>query len=843
MLKSLFSKLFESEGERALKGVGGKSKVIKPPSTFSSKFDILQYANFSLPDLQFVRLSVDAGQQEKAFEQFFHYIKTRQTLTGNLIIRDEIIHMLKEQYPDTVPTLLEAADKLLRHQFLLFSKHNIQAAPSIAWNVNYAQEGAPSSPIWESGKLYSRSQLLAETQADIHFVWDFNRHQHFLDLGKAYWCTGDHEFVREFITEISGWIEQNPYQRSVNWVEPYEIALRGMFWILGCMFFLSADEVDEEFFCHFYQTLVLHGHAVYELLQTTISKLAPHHIIACTIFLHILGSGFPEYIHSKFWSKFSWEILQWKTKILTLEQIVQSSPASLVNIVELYCLVLIIRRNNRYHIPHTIIDGMTTMLNQLSLFVKPDGHLTGIGEHHPVQLLRGMYSQSEDFQYLFAMAAVLLKKEEFKSLGRRFEEPLLWLLGSEGRQDFEKLEGKQAPQESYLAPNGSYAVMRSGWGEDSGYCIVANDTLMDKQNSPFKHSDLLSVEVFANGHEILVDAGPYSFQENDMWNQYFRSTAAHNSITVDRIKFIDLLENSPRCELDQWVSTAEFDFLSGYHAGYEELEEAVTHRRSIFYKKPNYWILCDLLTGEGQHLFDQYFHFAPLRVNVDFANKGVNVKIDKYRNFALVPIGSDDMDVMIFNGGDTPDSGWISDGYKHQSKAPLIKYGRQARVPTGFYTLLYAYKAEELLKVSGEHLRVFSQEVPLLLDEVSAMKLTVGHETHYVVLVYKRSGNVQFEDITFCGSLLFLRKQEERVLEIILHDATFLKMGDCLLFQSETPVEGFSLQVLGEEARVSCLGTYTFRTRLPQIQDVFVNERKISFRREDDTIVATTSRI
>ena len=839
MLKSVFSKLFRQQGGMTSREA---AKSLKIPPTITSKHELCHYVDFSLPDLQLIKLSLDSGQQEKALDQFFQYIKTRAAPMGTWGKRDEIVYALKEQYPESAQTLLKAADNILQHRFLLFSKHTLQTASSIFWNANYEYAEAPNTQLWESGKSYARDQLLADPRGDIHFVWALNRHQHFIDLGKAYWYTGEEEFVKEFMTEITEWLSQNPYRLSVNWVDSYEIALRGIFWIFGYMFFISSDRVDEDFFCRFYEGLLLHGHAIFEFVQAGAKSLELHHIIASAAFLYLLGTVFPEYIHSKTLSKCGWEILQWRKKTFTLDQIVQEPLAVLVNAIELYCIVLIVRRNNRYHIPQTVIEGLMTMLEQLSLFVKPNGNLTRIGEYHPIQLLRGMYAQSENFQYLYSMAAVLLKKGEFKSLGKAFEEPLLWFLGLEGYREFEQLEAIPLPQQSYLAPNASYAVMRSGWGEESGYCIIANNPVAPERNHRSKHADLLSVEVYASGHELLMDAGPYSLQDEE-WNRYFCSVPAHNGITVDRITHLNFSDRNIRGEFDQWVSTPAFDFVSGYHTGFEDLEQPVTHRRSIFYRKPNYWIICDLLIGEGQHLFDQFFHFSPLRVNVDFSNKGVNVKIDEHHQFALIPVGSEEMDVMIFKGGDTPDSGWISDGYKHHIEAPFIKYGKRASVPTGFYTLLYAYDPEQSFKITGRQLRVSSQGTPLLLHEVLALEISFEQETHYFVLLYKDCQDMQFENMTFNGSLLFVRKQGDHILEIILHHATLLKMDECTLFQSDTPVEGFYLRVHGQEVHVSCSGNFTFRTQFPQIEEMFVNERKIFLKREDDTMVVNTSRV
>ena len=136
-LKTMFSKLFGQK--RIFKSRETSVKALEFPTDFSTKFDIFQYLNFNIPDLQLVKLSLDSKQQEKAFEQFFRYIKTRQTpiFTCNWWKREEIVQTLKEQYPESVPNLLKAADKILLHKFLFFSKHTIHTGTPILWSGKY----------------------------------------------------------------------------------------------------------------------------------------------------------------------------------------------------------------------------------------------------------------------------------------------------------------------------------------------------------------------------------------------------------------------------------------------------------------------------------------------------------------------------------------------------------------------------------------------------------------------------------------------------------------------------------------------------------------------------------
>ncbi|MCP4402932.1 MAG: hypothetical protein GY801_37220 [bacterium] len=840
-LKSLFSGLFKAEGtpgrRRSSKGGG--------PVEFPTKFDIFHYLDFTIAELQPVKLSLDFEKRDKAFEQFFHYLKIRASpaFLCRWWKREEIIEILQRDYAEDASALLEAKEQILAHRFRLFASHSIQADAQILWNRSYEPGAAVDTDLWQPGKPYQAAELEADREHDIRFVWEFNRHQHFLDLGKAYWYTGDEACAQEFVEELSAWIEQNPYPLSVNWAKPYEIALRGIFWIFGYSFFFRSELVDEEFFCRFYQALLEHGHAIHKALQRPDPSTRKHHLVAQAAFLYLLGTMFPEYVQSKEWGKFAWDVLQWNTPLLSSEELMQDCVASLSSTIELYIMVLLVRKNNRYHVPPVVFETLNAMMQHLSAFMKPDGSLARFGEVWPCHLLTGMFASNPDkAQYLFSLAAILLKNPNLAFIGRRIDASLLWFLGEEGRQEFENIQMSPPEKSSYLLSNASYAIMRDGWGPAGSYCLLAT-AATGTHASHQGHSDLFSFELVIRGRGYINDSGPYSFHA-DEWNEYFRSMCAHNSITVDRVEHLLFDHKSLTSECDIWASTPRFDLLSAFHSGFEELAEAIIHRRAVFYRKPDYWIFCDLLTGEGQHFFDQYFHFLPFRLHVDFTNKCVNAKLGDNEHFILMPFNAHELDVSIFTGGESPDSGWIGKGYKQQVEAPFIRYGKKTSAPTSFHTLIHTYSHDEPRVFSGRLLQVEADNSPLLSHEVSALEISHEQETHYFALVHDMKYEiVQIEHLIFSGRLFFLRKEGDTFRELLLCKCSLLKIDGKVLFQSETPVEYLALRFEGETLYADCEEHYTFQIEYPEISQVFINNRQASLQYEGNMRIISTARV
>ncbi|PID56672.1 hypothetical protein CSB45_10590 [candidate division KSB3 bacterium] len=840
-LKTLFSGLLK--GSHSL----GRHRSLerRSPVELSTKFDIFQYLDFNIPELQPVKLSLDFEKYEKAFEQFFQYLKIRTSpaFLCRWWKREEIVECLRHGYAAEESFILEAKDRILAHRFQLFGAHDIQADSRILWNRSHETGRSADTELWPSGVQYRAEDLETDDRQDVHFIWELNRHVHFLDLGKAYWYTGDEACAREFVEEVLGWIEQNPYLLSVNWTNPHEIALRGIFWIFGYNFFVRSEYVDEAFLCAFYQALLEHGHAVHSVLQQPDSSCPKHSLTAQASFLYLLGTMFPEYLHSKAWARVGWDLLQWKTPQLLPEDLKQDCVASLVSIIEFYLIVLLVRKHNRYHVPPVVFENLQELMELLSAFVKPDGSLSRFGSVWPNYMLAGMFpSRPGKAEYLFSLAAVLLKSPTLAYLGRRIDPAQLCFLGKDELQDFENLPREAPGKNSSLVANSSFAMMRDGWEPDSSYCLVSMAPSSVHQSS-LAHSDLLSFELVIRGHDYLQDSGPYSCQK-DEWNEFFRSMWAHNSITVDRIKHLPFQQKFLTTSCDIWTSTPRFDLLSASHSGFEELDEAIAHRRAIFYYKPDYWILCDLLTGEGRHFFDQYFHFPSFRLHVDFTNKCVSVKVDEREHFVLMPFNANELDVSIFTGGESPDSGWISQGYKWAVEAPFIRYGKKSIAPNSFHTLIHSYAHDTALTFSGRLLQVEADGKRLLSHEVSALEICHEQKTDYFVLVHEmKYESVQIERFSYSGRMFFLRQEGDALQELLLFQCSLLKIAGKVVFQSTTPVEYLRLRFEGESLYAECEENYTFRMEYPAISQVFVNNRQASLQYDAEMRIISTARL
>ena len=135
-------------------------------------------------------------------------------------------------------------------------------------------------------------------------------------------------------------------------------------------------------------------------------------------------------------------------------------------------------------------------------------------------------------------------------------------------------------------------------------------------NAAHGHADALSLLVRINDELLLCDPGTGTYFGSRQVRDRFRSTAAHNTLTVDNLDQADMFDvfkwvNPMRVDLLGSFTGEHFDYAVGRHDGYCRLKNAVTHYRHLLLARPATWVVIDRLDGSGEHIVTRRFQFAP----------------------------------------------------------------------------------------------------------------------------------------------------------------------------------------------------------------------------------------
>ncbi len=128
------------------------------------------------------------------------------------------------------------------------------------------------------------------------------------------------------------------------------------------------------------------------------------------------------------------------------------------------------------------------------------------------------------------------------------------------------------------------------------------------------HNDKLSVLLSIEGKELLVDSGTGGYTRDAATRNYFRSTAAHNTILIDdqeQNRFSVDPASLFRMQNDAAVSAVECRNSDGFilesgHSGFRRL--GVDHVRAVHLRSGTLITIEDKFAGGGEHTFEAFFH-------------------------------------------------------------------------------------------------------------------------------------------------------------------------------------------------------------------------------------------
>ncbi len=163
------------------------------------------------------------------------------------------------------------------------------------------------------------------------------------------------------------------------------------------------------------------------------------------------------------------------------------------------------------------------------------------------------------------------------------------------------------------------------------------------------HADTLTVEMSFGGIPLVVDPGIYGYDGDDR-RRYDRSTAAHNTVTIDGADSSEVwhIFRVGRRARPHNVTLRQLDcgfFGHASHTGFDHLPGSPRHSRRLLCEFDNLLEICDEVTGEGNHRVEGGFLLSPewtaeqapngwiltharARLRVDlYSNQAVNMSI------------------------------------------------------------------------------------------------------------------------------------------------------------------------------------------------------------------------
>jgi hypothetical protein len=603
-------------------------------------------------------------------------------------LSDETLALLVEHWRGAPEAASVAADAILQGRFDLLGHRALFFGDPVDWHLD------PISGRRAPRVHWSRLDPLDPSAVgDSKVIWELNRHQWLLQLGRAHRLTGDERYAAGCVRYVREWMRANPPGVGINWASSLEVALRLISWCWALFLLKRSAALSPDLFVQVVGGIEAHASHVERYLSRYFSPNT--HLTGEALGLFYAGVVFPELGRAEGWRELGRRILieQSERQILPDGVYFEHSTCYQRYTAEIYLHFMILAERNGVAVPDGVRERIRRLLDFLLAIRRPDGSVPQIGDGDAGCLLPLTPRSSDDFRGLFSTAAAVFGRSEYAWAAGGCAPETVWLLGAPGLRAFEGLRpAPPAPAPSRVFACGGYTVMGSGWDQEAHHLIFDAGPLGCAVSGGHGHADLLSIQCSVFGEPYLVDPGTYCYTPDPDWRDFFRSTAAHSTVLLDGSGQAVpagpfAWETRPRARLLRWTSTDVFDLAEGEHDAYRRLPDPVVHRRRVVFVKPRYWVVVDDLDGAEEHRAELRFQFAPMPVTVD-ATGWARARGSGGRGLLIRPFATAALKGEVREGDAAPVQGWVSPDYGERYPAPVLIYSTVTRFPLRIVTLL-----------------------------------------------------------------------------------------------------------------------------------------------------------
>ena len=511
---------------------------------------------------------------------------------------------------------------------------------------------------------------------DIKFVWEINRHQYLIPLGKAFWVTKDEKYAQAVFEIIADWIAENPYHTGVNWTSPLENAVRLFSWIWALTFCKDSAYYKEQFQpvkkSIFEQTHHIHNHL-------SIYSSPYNHLVGEASALYLVGTLFPEFHKAAVWRKTGWDILknsietQFHPDGITVEQAFFYHHFTL----GFYLTCLLVQKTNQGQIPEPLLNRIEKAI-EISVYIEmPDGTYPMKGDIDNARSIYFSLEHAWDFSLFHYLGAFFFNRPDFIIQKDIIPEEIFWLLDDAALSSVTEMTSAVPASPVKIFTQSGYCIVRDSWDKTSNYlCFdfgeIAHGLSQEAvPSAAHGHADALSFELCALGKPFLIDAGFNTYFGDLKWHKYFRTEHAHNTFTVNghaqaeycgRLKW----QKIGLPELVSWKDDSRFTECSARIV----YSPNVTAYRKVYYQKTGFWLFHDTIASNHNLEINTFFNFHP-DVSIDICNQTSEITARNESACILIKFLNKQVIYDVSQDKDVP-AGWVCEGYGMKEKASAV---------------------------------------------------------------------------------------------------------------------------------------------------------------------------
>lgn len=569
-------------------------------------------------------------------------------------------------------------DRLTNGQIDLLSYENVNLGGSIDWLMEPVN--GIRSPSGYGKRINYRKK---EQVGDIKVIWELGRQQYLVPLAVGYFLTGKALYKDTIRKHVTSWIDSCPFGYTIHWCSSLEVALRIISWsVVHGLLLLSGEKrglfslVDDE------QRLrdVVYQHAWFIRHYLSLYSSANNHLIgeltglwtACSVF--DLGS------RGRKWAEYAKRLLEEEAEKQVYPDGVDKEQAIYYHywVLEYLLFAHLVGMRIGHGFSGKFIHTIDSMAGFLDALVLGDCEPPQIGDADDGFVVRFSISgRDAPFRDILSSCNMLNNKES------DLTEKSFWFALMAAKDPTAVPVGGLTKKNDLprFFEEGGYAVL----GDDKVRIVFDAGPLGYTTIAAHGHADALSVCLAIEGDWWLVDPGTYTYHDNPEWRNYFRSTAAHNTVVIDD------RDQSKMGGDFLWLDHASAQFLghgvedqlqwvSGTHDGYSRA--GVIHEREIqYYGEKRCLVVTDRVKGDGKHNLCWHWHLHP-DIYSEWDQASDSWTLTHRKNSAKVKVsGGIGVSLEVVKGAVNPILGWYSSVLGSKIPSEVLVYRIDEKLP------------------------------------------------------------------------------------------------------------------------------------------------------------------